>query len=302
MKTAQVVHNPSAGNAGHTQDEIMDIVEKAGYSADYLSMEDPLEWDNFDPNRTDTIFLVGGDGTVRKLAKVLLEKMKDLPVPIHLMPLGTANNIARTLRISSVLERHAANRKRSVKSFDCGRIKGLTNEEFFLESAGFGVFPELIDEMRKSVNKAGDASIELQKAVQILSEIVKRTKPKKATIKADGITIKGTFLLVELMNIQYLGPNIRLAPHADPGDGYFELLMVPEKNREALEHYLNEMIDGKSENLSLGDFVKTLRVQNVKLRWAGSKMHVDDHLVDDYSGKTIEFEMLTSALSFFQDI
>src|SRR5665811_1896301 len=128
MKTAQVVHNPSAGNAGHTQDEIMDIVEKAGYSADYLSMEDPLEWDNFDPNRTDTIFLVGGDGTVRKLAKVLLEKMKDLPVPIHLMPLGTANNIARTLRISSVLERHAANRKRSVKSFDCGSCLLYTSD------------------------------------------------------------------------------------------------------------------------------------------------------------------------------
>ncbi|HZJ20969.1 MAG TPA: diacylglycerol kinase family protein, partial [Pricia sp.] len=77
MKTAQVIHNPSAGNAAHSKDEIMEIVRKAGYTAEYISMEDRTDWENFDSDKVDAIFLAGGDGTVHKLAKVLLEKTND---------------------------------------------------------------------------------------------------------------------------------------------------------------------------------------------------------------------------------
>src|SRR5680860_1252998 len=243
MKTAQVIHNPSAGNAAHEKEEIMEIVRKAGYTAEYISMENRTDWENFDSDKVDTIFLAGGDGTVHKLAKALLEKMKDKSVPIHLLPLGTANNIARTLQISRVLECHAVSKERSIQSFDCGRIIGLPNKELFIESIGFGVFPDLIYEMERNTDKKAPSD-EIKQAIQVLSDIVKKIKPQKATIKTDGITIQGKFLLVELMNIQYLGPNIKFAPHANPGDGYFELSMIPEKSRKAFGHYLSEMING----------------------------------------------------------
>ena len=198
--------------------------------AKYVSTEAGDAWKNFRPDNLDIIFLVGGDGTVRKLTEVLLTHISDRRIPVHLLPLGTANNIAKTLRVSKETDNRWMNVDRNMKPFDCGRIVGLPGQQFFLESTGFGIFPELIFEMKGTPAK-GDSSNALQTALKVLLRIVKNFEPRKATIKVDGIVIQGSFLLVELMNIQYLGPNIDLAPGSDPGDGYFELVMIPGKRR-----------------------------------------------------------------------
>ena len=302
MKTALLIHNPSAGNAKHDKEEIIGLVKKAGYSLEYISTDDRAAWKNFDPSTVGTIFLAGGDGTVHKLAMVLLDRMTETPVTIHLLPLGTANNIAKTLRISTVIDRHAVIREKSRKSFDCGKIKGLPKTKFFLESMGFGIFPQLIFEMKNSVKAEDIPSAKLKQAVKVLLQIIKTFKSQKATIKADGIKIKGTFLLVEIMNIQYFGPNIKLAPHADPGDGCFDLVMIPEKKRNELEEYLNGLMEGSAEYESLEKFVKTIRVQQVKIKWGGTQMHVDDDLVDYRAGRNIKVDVLPDVLDFVQDI
>ena len=302
MKTALLIHNPSAGNAKHGKEEIIELIKKAGYSMEYISTDDGTAWTSFDPSQVDTIFLAGGDGTVHKLAMVLLERMTKTPVTIHLLPLGTANNIAKTLRISTVIDRHAVIREKSIKSFDCGKIKGVPKTKFFLESMGFGIFPQLIHEMKNSAKPEDIPSAELKQAVKVLLKIIKTFKPQKATIKADGIKIKGSFLLVEIMNIQYLGPNIKLAPQADPGDGFFDLVMIPEKGRDALEEYLKGSMEDSVEYESLEKFVKTIRVQHVKIKWGGTQMHVDDDLVDYNAGKNIKVDVLPDVLDFVQDI
>ncbi|GGW42458.1 diacylglycerol/lipid kinase family protein [Arenibacter certesii] len=302
MKTAQLVHNPSAGKGAHGKKKLMEIVKEAGYSADYISTKNPEDWKNFNPYKADAIFLAGGDGTVHKLAERLLKTIKDKSIPIHLLPLGTANNVARTLKIPTVLEGHTLDAKRSLINFDYGRVKGSAHDGFFLESVGFGIFPQLIHEMKKYNNKELAPNEELKKAVQVLLKIVDEFESQKTTINTNGITIKGKFLLVELMNTQYMGPNIKLAPYANPSDGNFELVLIPHQNKEELKNYLKEIINGKSDNLSLSKFVKTIRVKDVKLKWGGSKMHVDDNLINDYSGDKVKIEILPSALSFYGNI
>lgn len=305
MKTVLLIHNPSAGNAKHGKTEIIEIIKKTGHSIEaieYISTDDSTAWENFDPDRVGTIFLAGGDGTVHKLAIALLGHMVRTPITIHLLPFGTANNIAKTLRISTVIDRHAVIREKSTTSFDCGRINGLPKAKFFVESVGFGVFPRLIREMEKG-HKTGDIpSVELKQALKVLLGIIKTFRARKATIAADGIKIKGSFLLVEVMNIQYFGPNIKLAPEADPGDGYFDLVMIPAKRRNELEEYLNGLIGDSAEYASLERFVKTIRVQHVKIKWSGTKMHVDDALVDYSSDKNIELDVLSDVLRFVKDI
>lgn len=302
MKRALLIHNPSAGNAKHGKEEIIELVKKAGHSMEYISMEDLTAWENSDLGTVGTIFLAGGDGTVHKLAMLLLDRMMGTPVTIHLLPLGTANNIAKTLRISTVIDRHAVIREKSIKSFDYGKIKGLPKTKYFLESVGFGVFPRLIHEMEKDYKTGNIPSVELKQAVKVLLTIIKTFQARKATIVADGIKIKGSFLLIEIMNIQYLGPNIKLAPLADPGDGCFDLVMIPEKRRKELEEYLNALIGDSAEYASLEMFVKTIRVQNVKIRWEGAKMHVDDNLIGYCTGNYIEVDVLPNVLEFVQNI
>lgn len=305
MKTALLIHNPSAGNAKHDKMGIIEIISKTGHSMEsigYISTDDLKAWENFDPGTVDTIFLAGGDGTVHKLALALLERMVKIPITIHLLPFGTANNIAKTLRISTVIDRHAVIRENSIKTFDCGRIKGVSKANFFVESVGFGVFPRLIHEMKNGHKTDDIPSVELKQALKVLLGIIKTFKARKATIEADGIKIKGSFLLVEIMNIQYFGPNIKLAPEADPGDGCFDLVMISEKRRSELEEYLNGLIADSAEYASLEMFVKTMRVRKVKMKWGGTKMHVDDDLVGYRSGKKIEMDVLSDVLHFVKDI
>lgn len=305
MKTALLIHNPSAGNAKHGKEEIIELVKKTGHSIEfieYISTGNHTAWENFDLGTVGTIFLAGGDGTVHKLALALLDRVTKSPVTIHLLPLGTANNIAKTLRISTVIDRHAAIREKSIKSFDCGRIKGLPETRFFVEGMGFGVFPRLIHKMENDHETGNIPSVELKQAVRALLGIIKTFKARKAIIETDGIKIKGSFLLVEVMNIQYFGPNIKLAPHADPGDGCFDLVMIPDKSRNELEEYLNGLMRDSAEHASLEKFVKTIRVQNVKIKWGGTKMHVDDDLVDYGDGKNIEVDVLSDVLRFVKDI
>lgn len=301
MKRAQIIHNPTAGDADHTKEELLDTVTKAGYTAKYVSIENEEAWKNFSPDDLDIIFLVGGDGTVRKLADILLTHISDRRIPVHLLPMGTANNIAKTLQVSEEMDIRSMDVERNVKAFDCGRIVGLPDQQFFLESVGFGIFPELIFEMKKNRAK-GDSSNELETALKVLLRIVKNFEPRKATIEVDGIVIKGSFLLVELMNIQYLGPNIKLAPHTDPGDGHFELVMVPGNRRTELEGYLNKIIKGTPENACPEKFTTTIKVRKVKMGWAGSRAHVDDRLIDGFSGKSFEVDLLPGGLEFVYNI
>ncbi len=218
--------------------------------------------------------------------------------PIHLLPLGTANNIAKALRITANNAYHLRDPEGEIFKFDCGQVTGLKNEEIFLESSGVGIFPELISEMKKNKIDYELPSEKLKRTLRVLLEIVKKCKPQKAKIKTEGIKIKGSFLLVEVMNTQYIGPNFELAPNANPGDGYFDLVMIPGQKRNELVAYLEKMIKGKSERTDLKIFVKTLQVRKVKIKWGGSKIHVDDNLITDYSGKSFSLKINHGVLEF----
>lgn len=298
MKKAQIIHNPTAGNGAYKQEEIIAQVENSGFTVNYISTDDE-DWESFIENEMDVIFLAGGDGTVRKLAGALFQtKMSIKHIPVYLIPLGTANNIATSLGIFKNLKTAFPVNKENIKKFTCGHISGLKDEDFFLEGVGFGIFPELISKM-KDTGKVGETTEEkLKRTFKVLLEIVKNYEPRKAKIKADGIKISGNFLLVELMNINYIGPNLEFAPNADVEDDFLDLVLIPEKKRKALVKYVESVIDGTSEFRDMESFVKILRVQKIKIKWKGSNLHVDDILVKDYSGK-VKMKMNSNSLDFF---
>lgn len=302
MRKAQIIHNPTAGNAGHTKNELLEIIKKPGNQLDYVSTDDE-DWEQFQKNKPDVIFLAGGDGTIHKLAAVLLKKeFGDQKTPIHLLPLGTANNIATTLENFKSSDSMAPKLDKEGKEFDCGLVKGLEDQEFFLESTGMGIFPELIYEMKKSKIEDENPSEKLKRTLKVLLKIIREFKAEKASLKIDGIKLKGFFLMVELMNIQFIGPNLKFAPNADPGDGFFDLIFVTEDDRPAMEDYLVKLIEGKTPQnkleSDLDKFVRTIRCRKARIKWGGSKIHVDDELITKYSGEKIKLKNSPGAFYF----
>lgn len=81
----------------------------------------------------DFVVVAGGDGTVRQITKELLDrKVLDKTYPVALLPLGTANNISKTLEIAAETEEiiqswHSEN----VKKYDVGKISNVDDASFF---------------------------------------------------------------------------------------------------------------------------------------------------------------------------
>src|SRR5687767_6648053 len=153
MKSANLFHNPKAGGGEYTKKKLISLIRAAGFDCSYSSTKNS-GWEKLESKDADFNILAGGDGTIRKVVGELLDK--DLPIGV--LPLGTANNIAKTLGIGAdnmdLPEVIRAWNDRNLKKYDVGRIQGLKKAKFFLEGFGYGVFPRLMKEMRKQEKKA----------------------------------------------------------------------------------------------------------------------------------------------------
>src|SRR5688572_25764987 len=205
MKYAKLVHNPTAGEGEHAPDDLLSLIEKAGYTCSYSSTKDE-GWDKLNEDM-DLVIVAGGDGTVRKIADRLLRRKRiDKQFPIALLPFGTANNIAATLGLDKKPEEIISHwDQKNLKAFDIGKIYNLKKASFFLESFGFGVFPELIHVMRAYDNiEAAEEKIE--KALKELKSIVESYPGRHTRLNVDGEELEGNFLLCEVMNTRSVGP------------------------------------------------------------------------------------------------
>jgi hypothetical protein len=132
MKYIKLLHNPTAGDEGHTKKKLTPLIEEAGWECRYSSTKEK-GWEIIEPD-TEFIAVAGGDGTIRKAALTLLDrKFSDKKLPIAILPLGTANNISKSLGITGEVEDIIATWKTSeVKKYDIGRIEGLDKIQFRL--------------------------------------------------------------------------------------------------------------------------------------------------------------------------
>lgn len=301
MKKIQLIHNPTAGSGRHDKKSLLQGFSKYDGAIQYIATSED-QWTGFAKQAADVIYVAGGDGTVRKVADALFKH--NLPrmrcPPIGLIALGTANNIAETLGLASDEKELVVNPKGPLKAFDCGSIKGGIGEDFFIESFGVGIFPELVRRAKEEDVSNEDQEKEIQHVLRLMYDTVKNYAAQKAKIKINGFTIKGSFLLIEVMNIKTIGPNIELAPHADPGDGFFDLILIPESKRAELLAYVESRIRGEMPVRGLEDFSSCLRAQKLSLKWKNPLLHVDDVLISDFKGGKIKLQVLPKALAFIQ--
>lgn len=292
MKFAKLLHNAGAGNGEHSINDIAAIIRNAGFECVSESAKE-VDEEDITTCETDFLVLAGGDGTVRKIAKHLLREA----LPIALLPMGTANNIAHTLGVAdldtnSIVESW---RNADIKKFDIGRVYGLGKRRFFIEGVGYGVFPLLMKEMkRQKKNVIDDPTLRLQTAVELLHDIVQTFEAKNCTLKIDGIEYSGKFLLAEVMNIRSIGPNLNLAPFADPGDGWFEVVLIPEQKRSEFLRYLETKVHG-NERLT---FFHTVPANHVEMHWKGRSMHIDDEVTRLEKSQPVTIELQKNALKF----
>ena len=264
-----VVHNPGAGAVELDRARLIALLLRAGHKPRYHSTKTE-GWRTALQQPADLIVAAGGDGTVAKVARELAGR----DVPLAVLPLGTANNIAASLGLGHDPAATVAGwATASAEPYDLASATGPWGAKSIVEAAGVGVLASLILESAKRIPKRTTVVAEqVPRNIELLLEILFRSQPSRLDVQLDGRDLSGRYFMLEAMNIRSIGPRLDLATDADPGDGLLDVVMVRESERDLLAGFLRGRLDGDRGPSGL----PSLRGERLSIRGAPFPLHLDD--------------------------
>lgn len=226
----------------------------------------------------DCVVAAGGDGTVARAGRALAGG----DVPLAILPIGTANNIACSLFVDSNPERAIrAWKLQRMYRIDVGVVRDEQGESLFLESVGTGLVADQIAGSVGVVKSDDPVESQLSQARRLYLEGLQRQPVRRSSIKLDGDTVAGDYLLIEVLNIAAIGPGVRLSGDVSPADGLLSVVAAGNAERPAIKDYMRERVKGEPDHAGLPSW----RASRVELNGL-HEYHVDDE-ARSANGKTV---------------
>ena len=214
-KKALLILNKKARNGTYRQADIIALGERYGLTLTVpdddpdVSLADVIRRH---AHQCDLVIIGGGDGTLNLAAQALI----DTQLPLGILPLGTANDLARTLGIApevkSALRTIASGKTRKI---DLGEVN---NQLFFnVSSIGFSasLARNLTSQMKKKWGTLGYALAAIK--------ILKQSRPFSATIIHDGVETPVKTVQISVGNGRYYGGGMTVEQNAAPDDGRLDV-------------------------------------------------------------------------------
>jgi diacylglycerol kinase family enzyme len=262
-------HNQKAGDSASLA-WIRELIETSGHELVRVFDREAAMGELID-ERTELVVVAGGDGTVAAAARLLAGR----PIPLAILPVGTANNIAKTLQGDTSSEQLAASWDWAARRrFDLGWARGPWGERRFLEGAGIGLVPATIASTHAQPIGGDDVPSKLERATARYRDVLSQLEPRRATLRLDGREMTGDFIVAEILNMRSVGPNLVLSADANPSDGFLSVVTAGEEHREEMARYLQDRLDGGEGQLSL----PVVCAREVEIRGLVDA-HVDDEIV-----------------------
>jgi diacylglycerol kinase (ATP) len=273
-----LLHNKNAGDGVPPLGRIRDAIERRGHKLVRV-VEDRTNAERLLEERPDVVVAAGGDGTIADAARLLAHR----GIPLAILPLGTANNIAKSVGITASIEDLIFGWDTAGRlPLDLGLTEGAWGRRPFVEAVGAGLVPTAIADLKTRTDEDVPANAKVAGAVRAFGEVLSRLQPATWTIVADGTRTTGEFLLVEVLNIRSIGPNLVLSADATPFDGLFRVVMVGEEHREEIARYLGDLLEGRDHPPSLtSQCARQVTLQGTM------DIHVDDQVLSASSDRTV---------------
>ncbi|PXW21484.1 lipid kinase [Pantoea sp. JKS000250] len=162
--------------------------------------------------RIDAVIVGGGDGTLNAAAPGLMQTS----LPLGILPLGTANDFARTLGIPASLEQ-------AVKIIADGQLRavdlGEVNQHLFLNVSSIGFSAELAHNLTAESKKRWGVGGYALAALRLL----RQSRPFSATLVHQGQRIPIKTVQVSVGNGRFYGGGMTVEQRAAPDDGLLDV-------------------------------------------------------------------------------
>lgn len=267
-----LLHNEDAGDDEQPDGKALrDLIRAAGHEVLYQPCSDE-HWAAALDHPADIVAVAGGDGTVGRVAKRMIGR----DTPVAPLPFGTANNISKTLGLTGLTAEEIVrgwDHARRI-AFDAGVAKGPWGSRYFVEGAGVGLFARTMSVADESRTLASlqNAEAKVAYALMMLRERLAKSEPHALRLKLDGTDVSGDYVLFEAMNMEFVGPNLYLAPDVRPADGLLDVVLVTTAERDKLNAVLENWQDGGLAHPRL----TRRRASLIELEWDGFEVHFDD--------------------------
>ena len=175
-------------------------------------------------NGCDYLIALGGDGTLHEVINGVLQS--NLPANLYpgigLLPLGSANDFARTAGISNSMEELIGRIQNNVtQKIDLGKIVLHQTGEtrYFLNIAGVGLGAEVAQILEHSSSVLGPGFNYFKHIIKGFLNYVK----KEVSCSGNTWSWKGKLLQMAIANGRSFGNGICIAPDARITDGLFQV-------------------------------------------------------------------------------
>ncbi len=295
LKRIRLIINPVSGDDEPNLlklPEIIAAMEAEGIRAD-IAFTDPDNSPALIAQKAieedyELVVVAGGDGTVGEVAKGLLRS----PVTLGIIPVGTYNNIARSLSIpTDIVAACQVIANGQIKSIDVGQAN---NEHYFFEAAGVGLdaalFPigeeikggrwgQLLQAARLALNyKPQRLRMEFDRPIAEarVSNVKRRFVRKKPLARHE---LRLSALLIVIANGAYYGTGFTVAPDAAIDDGLLTISIFRNFSKWELMRHFWSISKGQRQ---YSPKIETYRVGEVKFTSdVQIPVHIDGHPIGE---------------------
>ena len=244
--------NPHARRGKEARQEAIEHLQASGFEIIEESAEYPQNLPNIIQryqNQVDLVAIGSGDGTVNAAIEGLLTTQ----LPLGILPCGTANNLARSLKIPSSLSEAckiiAAGHTRRI---DLGSVNG----KYFLNVAGLGLSTQINQRVPKQWKRRWGVLAYAAVAFHVLLQ----TRPLKAEIRCNNQSIRIKTFQISVCNGRYYGSGLIVAEDAAIDDQRLDLYSLQTRRWWQVIPLLPAMMRGKA-----GRGVLTLQGKEIEI-------------------------------------
>lgn len=202
-------------------------------------------------NYIDLVIVGGGDGTLNGIVDSLVENK----LPLGILPLGTANDLARTLNIPpSIPEACNIIANGKLKYIDLGYVNG----KYFFNVASMGLSVDITQNLSKGLKRSWGIFAYAISAIQVISN----TRRFRATIKVNDESISLKTIQIAIGNGRYYGGGMMIAEDAAIDDQRLDLYSLELKHWWQIFPLVFRLPRGEHAMLP---FVRTFEGQEIEI-------------------------------------